>query len=180
MHPGVISCLPETPLRAVARMMASYRVHAIIVMPRHMGDLAHSLSWGVVSDLDLIRGAQEGDVDSDTARTVAGTPVRSIELTAPLAGAVDAMIAEGLSHRRTCARRAQPRRRNRGADLSVTPTLACAQCGRPLPDDPGELARWKQGALAAAELDEVAAAMLLCPECVEDDRAGEYEEGEAG
>jgi len=98
MHPGVISCLPETPLRAVARMMASYRVHAIIVMPRHMGDLAHSLSWGVVSDLDLIRGAQDGDVDTDTARTVAGTPVRSIESTAPLAGAVDAMIAEGLSH----------------------------------------------------------------------------------
>jgi CBS domain-containing protein len=98
MHPGVISCLPETPLRAVARMMASYRVHAIIVMPRHMGDLDHSLSWGVVSDLDLIRGVQQGDVDSDSARTVAGTPVRSIELMAPLADAVDAMIAEGLSH----------------------------------------------------------------------------------
>ena len=62
----------------------------------------------------------------------------------------------------------------------MTPTLACAQCGRPLPADQGELARWKQSALAAAELDEVAAAMLLCPECVEDDRAGEYEEGEAG
>jgi CBS domain-containing protein len=98
MHPGVISCLPETPLRAVARMMASYRVHAIIVMPRHMGDLAHSLSWGVVSDLDLIRGAQDGDVDSDSARAVARTPVRSIELMAPLVDAVDAMIAEGLSH----------------------------------------------------------------------------------
>ena len=98
MHPGVISCLPETPLRAVARMMATYRVHAIIVMPRHMGALTHSLSWGVVSDLDLIRGAQDGDVDSDSARTVARTPVRSIELMAPLADAVDAMIAEGLSH----------------------------------------------------------------------------------
>jgi len=46
--------------------------------------------------------------------------------------------------------------------------------------DAAELARWTQGALAAARLDEVAAAMLLCPECVEDDRAGDYEGGEAG
>jgi hypothetical protein len=64
--------------------------------------------------------------------------------------------------------------------MSATPTLACAQCGRPLPADPAQLARWNQGALAAAEIDEVAAAMLLCPECVEDDRSGDYEEGEAG
>lgn len=52
----------------------------------------------MVSDLDLIRGAQDGDLDSDTARTVATTPVRSIELTAPLTDAVDVMTAEGLSH----------------------------------------------------------------------------------
>jgi hypothetical protein len=36
IHPGVISCPPDTPLRSVARMMSTYRVHAIIVLPRHM------------------------------------------------------------------------------------------------------------------------------------------------
>ena len=60
-------------------------------------------------------------------------------------------------------------------------TTGCAQCGRPLPSDAAALARWKNRALAgAAEMDETAAAMLLCPECAEDDRLGEYEEGESG
>jgi signal-transduction protein with cAMP-binding, CBS, and nucleotidyltransferase domain len=98
MHPGVISCQPDTPLRSVARMMSTYRVHAIIVLPRHMGDLAHSLSWSVVSDLDLMRAASGGDLDSQTVGAVAGTRVRSVELGAMLGEAVEAMLAEELSH----------------------------------------------------------------------------------
>jgi hypothetical protein len=59
--------------------------------------------------------------------------------------------------------------------------LSCAQCGRALPADPIELARWKHGNLAAAgELDETSAALLLCPDCVEEDILGQYEQGEAG
>ena len=61
------------------------------------------------------------------------------------------------------------------------PTLACAQCGRSLPSDATELARWKHGNLAASgEIDETAPGMLLCPDCAEGDRLGEYEKGEAG
>jgi hypothetical protein len=60
-------------------------------------------------------------------------------------------------------------------------TTGCAQCGRELPSDAAALARWKNRTLAATgALDETTAAMLLCPECAEDDRLGEYEEGEAG
>jgi hypothetical protein len=59
--------------------------------------------------------------------------------------------------------------------------IGCAQCGCPLPSNAAELARWKNGTLAAAgEIDETTAAMLLCPECAEEERLGEYEEGEAG
>jgi CBS domain-containing protein len=79
-------------------MMSTYRVHAIIVLPRHMGDLAHSLSWSVVSDLDLMRAASGGDLDSQTVGAVAGTRVRSVELGAMLGEAVEAMLAEELSH----------------------------------------------------------------------------------
>lgn len=58
--------------------------------------------------------------------------------------------------------------------------MCCAQCGRALPTDPDDLSRWRQGdLLAAGELDELTAAMLLCPECADDDRQGEYEAGEA-
>jgi ribosomal protein S26 len=60
-------------------------------------------------------------------------------------------------------------------------TTGCAQCGRELPNDAAALARWKNRSLTATgEFDETTAAMLLCPECAEDDRLGEYEEGEAG
>jgi hypothetical protein len=60
-------------------------------------------------------------------------------------------------------------------------TIGCAQCGCPLPSEAAELARWKNARLAASgEIDDAAAAMLLCPECADDDRLGDYEEGEAG
>ncbi|HVC87039.1 MAG TPA: CBS domain-containing protein [Gaiellaceae bacterium] len=51
MTPGVLTCLPVTPLRDVARMMARHHVHAIVVFASD--DRLHP--WGVVSDLDLVR-----------------------------------------------------------------------------------------------------------------------------
>ena len=56
--------------------------------------------------------------------------------------------------------------------------LACAQCGRPLPHDDREIARWKHGFLAA-ELDEVSRGILLCPGCAADAAVGEYDAGVA-
>lgn len=59
--------------------------------------------------------------------------------------------------------------------------LACAQCGRVIPDDAREVARWRHGYLAlAGELDEVSAAMLLCPECAEEASSGGYDPGGGG
>jgi CBS domain-containing protein len=74
MHPGILTCPRETPLRSVARMMAAYDVHAIVVF----GGLETSREtefWGVVSDLDLIGAALAGDLDDRTAETIASTPV---------------------------------------------------------------------------------------------------------
>ena len=56
--------------------------------------------------------------------------------------------------------------------------LACAQCGRPLPHDDREIARWKHGFLAA-ELDEVSQGILLGPGCAADAAVGEYDAGVA-
>jgi hypothetical protein len=56
--------------------------------------------------------------------------------------------------------------------------VACAQCGRTAPADRAELARWKGGdLLLAGQLDELSAALLLCPECVEAEQEGGFEEG---
>lgn len=86
-----------------------------------------------------------------------------------------------LVHSRVCARARQPANPSSDIIQDAMSTLGCAQCGRPLPSDAAELARWAHGDLAASgEIDETAAGMLLCPDCAEDDLLGEYEEGEAG
>jgi CBS domain-containing protein len=63
MHPGLISCSPDMPLRTVARMIATYRVHAILVTAYGAEELPGSSVWGVISDADLLRAAQVGDLD---------------------------------------------------------------------------------------------------------------------
>lgn len=98
MHEGVISCPPETPLRTVARMLTTYRVHAIVVFPRHSGDLAHVMSWKVVSDLDVARAARDGDLDVQTAGDIAATPVCCMSPGKSLADTVEAMIEYRLWH----------------------------------------------------------------------------------
>ena len=66
MSHGVIHCAPETPLRTVARMMATYGVHAVYVF-----DDADEL-LGLVSDLDLAAAAC-----CDIDRRTAGGPHRT-------------------------------------------------------------------------------------------------------
>jgi len=57
-------------------------------------------------------------------------------------------------------------------------TLTCSQCGRDAPEDAGELGRWRHGELVlSGEVDDVTAAMLLCPDCMTEDLERAYEEG---
>jgi CBS domain-containing protein len=74
MTHGVINCPPETPLRLVARMMATHRVHAVVV---HGTTAYGSHEWGVVSDLDLVAAAPH-DFDRRTAGTAASSPALTV------------------------------------------------------------------------------------------------------
>jgi CBS domain-containing protein len=67
MTPGVLTCLPVTPLRTIARMMARHRVHAIAVI----GSDDRLRPWGIVSDLDLVRAIET----SANAGSIASSPV---------------------------------------------------------------------------------------------------------
>ncbi len=96
MHPGMISCPPETPLRTVARMMATYRIHAILVHP-HDSSRAGT-SWGVVSDGDLVRVALQVDLDEVTAGQVAATPLLTVTTVDPLERAVQLMVEHEAAH----------------------------------------------------------------------------------
>lgn len=97
MSRGVISCPPETPLRIVARMMATFGVHAIFVF-EHMDEDDESMQlWAVVSDLDLV-AATPLDLDTVTAGKTAVTPLVTIGADRPLAEAGSLMAMHGTAH----------------------------------------------------------------------------------
>ena len=98
MHPGMISCPPETSLRTVARMMATYRVHAIIVLANDSDGLDGGTLWGVVSDADLMLAAQADDFELQTARSLAATAPLTIEADASLESAVRLMVEHEVTH----------------------------------------------------------------------------------
>src|SRR5689334_4205144 len=66
MSPGLLTCAPGVPLRAVAGIMAVHEVHAVVLWDGSGGDPA------IVTDLDLV--ATANDIDSADAASVAGVP----------------------------------------------------------------------------------------------------------
>jgi CBS domain-containing protein len=98
MHPGMISCPPETPLKSVARMMATYRVHAIVVHAHGDEELAGGDRWGVVTDSDLVGAGLSGELDQLTAQQVAATPALTVTTADALDWAMQLMVEHEVSH----------------------------------------------------------------------------------
>ena len=99
MHPGVIACPVDTGLRTVARMMATYRVHAVLVLAHDPDQaLEDDGLWGVVSDVDLIQAAQSEDFDDRTARSLAATQVLTANSSDSLERAVQLMVEHEVTH----------------------------------------------------------------------------------
>jgi CBS domain-containing protein len=97
MTTGVINCAPDTPLRTVATLMATYRVHAIFVfLFAECADDELEL-WGVVSDLDLVAAARHG-LECRTAGQSAVTPLVTVLGTDTLERAAELMALNGVSH----------------------------------------------------------------------------------
>jgi CBS domain-containing protein len=91
MSLGVLACPAWTPADAVARKMATHRIHAVVVEGL-AGD-----AWGVVSDMDLVRTAR-GEVKRLTAGEIAATEPLQVEATLPLDEAVRLMAEHDVSH----------------------------------------------------------------------------------
>jgi CBS domain-containing protein len=91
MHLGVMTCLRDTPMEAVARIMTANHVHAVVVAG--VGDAE---SWGVVTDRDLLAVAR------NAADRVAGScSTRDLVTVAPdepLVAAAELMRLHGVSH----------------------------------------------------------------------------------
>jgi CBS domain-containing protein len=97
MSRGVISCTPETPLRVVARMMATFGVHAIFVFEHQDEDDEAPRLWAVVSDLDLVAATQL-DIDRVTAGATAVTPLVTVAANRPIGEAAVLMAQHGIAH----------------------------------------------------------------------------------
>jgi CBS domain-containing protein len=97
MTTGLISCAPETPLRAVARLMTRNRVHAVYVFDYGAEDDETTQLWGLVSDLDVVAAAR-GDVDRRTAGQTAVAPLVTVSSDDRLEWAAQLMAEKGVSH----------------------------------------------------------------------------------
>ena len=121
MTPGVLTCLPVTPLRDVARMMARHRVHAIVVI----GQDDRLNAWGVVSDLDLVAAIGT----HSNAGAVAASPVVTVTPDASLLDAARLMEENQTQHLLVTS--------DRGLPVGVLSTLDVARAFA-AEGDPGE------------------------------------------
>jgi CBS domain-containing protein len=92
MHQGIISVHPETTLRAVAKVMAKRRVHAIAIASVASGEAP----WGIVSALEVVAAAANGA--ERTAGELAATEVLTISSGDRLDHAGQLMAEHELSH----------------------------------------------------------------------------------
>jgi CBS domain-containing protein len=97
MSHGVIHCAPETPMRSVARLMATYGVHAVYVFDYGSEDDVSMELWGLVSDLD-VAAAAAGVLDRVTARERAVAPLYTVASDEPLSVAAELMALKSTSH----------------------------------------------------------------------------------
>jgi CBS domain-containing protein len=92
MRLGVVSCPPEASLREVARILANYRIHSVVIT-----EIEGDRPWGIVTDLDLAAAAGE-DVDKRTARDVARGDVVTVTADEKLAAAARLMVDNETAH----------------------------------------------------------------------------------
>ena len=91
MHPGVLSCSPDTPLSTVAEMMTSHHVHALAVSG------AAGPPAIIVSDVDVMGALASAD-DGLVVRQIAVTEALTAPRDASIREAASVMADHGVSH----------------------------------------------------------------------------------
>jgi CBS domain-containing protein len=116
MHPGVVSCPPETDLVTVARTMASRHIHAVVVSGIEQTAHGEHLTWGLLTSLDLVAAAGSGG----DAGEVCSSEVVTVGVGEPLERAVQLMVEHQLTHLLVLSREALP--------IGIVSTLDVAGC----------------------------------------------------
>ena len=97
MHPGVVSCPPETSMAAVAALMSMHGIHSVFVFDYEHDRDETDAFLGIVSDLDLVAAAWAG-LETRTAGQSAVTPILTVTTEDALERAAELMVENSLSH----------------------------------------------------------------------------------
>jgi CBS domain-containing protein len=97
MHPGVVSCAPDTSLHEVAALMSSHAMHSVFVFDDERPRESADAFLGIVSDLDLVAAARAG-LETRTAGQSAVTPILTVTTEDTLERAAELMVENSLSH----------------------------------------------------------------------------------
>lgn len=97
MHPGVVSCSPETSLPVVAALMSIHGMHSVFVFDYESERDDADAFIGIVSDLDLVAAAWAG-LETRTAGQSAVTPIVTVTTEDALEHAAELMVENSLSH----------------------------------------------------------------------------------
>jgi CBS domain-containing protein len=93
MHAEVLTCPADAPLAVVASIMASERIHCVIVE----GTTAGGRGWSIVSDLDLVAAGSTG-LDEQTAGRSAATEFPTVTPDEKLIRASQLMVDHETAH----------------------------------------------------------------------------------
>jgi CBS domain-containing protein len=93
MHPGIIVCGPESPVRYAARLMIQHNIHAIVVL----GDDEEGGPWGVLSDTDVLEAFGRRELNG-SAGVIAHTPIVTVSPSEGVLRAAELMRQHRVTH----------------------------------------------------------------------------------
>jgi CBS domain-containing protein len=97
MHTGLVVCDPSAPLTEIARILAEERIHCVMVHGIERTRAGERLTWGIVSDRDLVRALDTTDAGV-TAGALAVTALLTVEPDETLDRAIRLMTSYDVTH----------------------------------------------------------------------------------
>jgi CBS domain-containing protein len=97
MHVGLVGCDPGAHVTEIARILATERIHCVIVHGIERTRAGEHLTWGIVSDQELIAALDQPDAGT-TAAMLAVTARPTVERAERLDRAVALMASHHVTH----------------------------------------------------------------------------------
>jgi predicted transcriptional regulator len=97
MHAGILACDPAAPLPTIAWILADERIHCAVVIGLERSEAGSRLTWGAVTDRDLMRALAAGETNV-TVTDIASTPLVTVDRAEHLDQVVALMAEHDVNH----------------------------------------------------------------------------------